>query len=74
MGDVMDVIGIAFSWPPGSNVGRWRYARLALAATAGVVDVPNFSRSESAIEDFYFVDPSDPMLDHAQAYRLPSSD
>jgi len=42
IGDVMDVIGIAFSRPPGSHVCRWRRARLALAGTACIHDGLDF--------------------------------
>jgi hypothetical protein len=73
IGDVMDVIGIAFSWPPGSHVWRWWRARLALARATRVVDVPNFSHSESAVEDFHFVDLTVELLPRSSKFVEPSN-
>jgi hypothetical protein len=71
---VLNVVGIAVARPPTDHVSGWRRARAALAGAAGINNRLNLRLRKCAIEEFYFIDQSKPVLDCADIDRLPGPD
>jgi hypothetical protein len=71
---VLNIVGITIPRPPTHHVWRRRRAGAAFARAASVDDCLDLCLRQRAIEEFYFIYQSIPVLDRADIDRLPSPD